>query len=134
LVHRGGAAVDIFRFYKEGESIYHDAVFVRWKNSPFNVVKRHSASVDYYLPEDENRYLSENYGDWRTPDSSFDAFVDGNNVEVTWRKYFLTHRMRRAYKYVRALDLVKARNELSHIKGILVESEAGAQLVREMQF
>jgi hypothetical protein len=134
LVHRGGAAIDIFRFYKEGESIYHDAVFVRWKNSPFKVVKRRTASADYFLPEDENRYLSENYGDWRTPDSSFDAFVDGNNVEVTWPEYFLVHRMRRAYKHFRALDLVKARDELSQIKRALVRSEAGAQLVDEMQF
>jgi hypothetical protein len=134
LVHRGGAAVDIFRFYKEGESIYHDAVFVRWKNSPFSVFERHTASSDYFLPEDEDRYLSENYGDWRTPDSTFDAFVDGPNVEVTWPEYFLVHRMRRAYKYFRALDLVKARDELSQIKDALLRSKSGTQLVGEMQF
>jgi hypothetical protein len=134
LVHRGGAAVDIFRFYKEGESIYHDAVFVRWKNSPFNVVECHTASLDYFLPEEEDRYLSENYGDWRIPERTFDAFVDAPNVEVTWPEYFLAHRMRRAYKYVRALDLVKARDELRQIKSALVHSEAGTQLVDEMQF
>lgn len=133
LIHRGGAAIDIFRFYREGQSIYHDAVFVRWKNSPFNVVERHKAFSDYFLPQDEDRYLSENYGDWRTPNSSFDAFVDGPNVEVTWPEYFVVHRMRRAYKYFRALDLAGARDELSQIKDALVHSKLGSELVGEMQ-
>src|SRR5690606_13436103 len=35
LRHRGGAPIDIFRFYHEGELVWHDGVFVRWHNSPF---------------------------------------------------------------------------------------------------
>ena len=99
LRHRGGAPIDIFRFYREGDVIWHDGVFVRWRNSPFTVARRDVGGQALPLPADPERYLTENYGDWRTPDPQFDAFTDdAPNLEVTWPEYQRMHLLRRAYE------------------------------------
>ncbi len=100
LRHRGGSPIDIFRFYRDGEKVYHDAVFVRWGNSPFEVERREINGLKLPLPADADTYLTENYGDWRTPNSNFDAFIgsDAPNVETTWPEYLNLHFVRRAYK------------------------------------
>src|SRR5690606_27413184 len=95
LTHRGGARVDIFRFHEEAGRVWHDGVFVRWHNSPFTVVTRDLNGVKVPLPEDADRYLTENYGDWRTPNPGFDAFTDdAPNVEITWPEYLRVHLVR----------------------------------------
>lgn len=100
LKHRGGSPIDIFRFYRDGEKMYHDAVFVRWGNTPFEVGRRSIRGLDLPLPVDHDTYLTENYGDWRTPNAGFDAFIgsDAPNVETTWPDYLRLHFVRRAYK------------------------------------
>lgn len=134
LLHRGGAGIDIFRFYREGDHVFHDGNFVRWKNSSFEI-ERHETEdgSTLYLPSNTDRYLTENYGDWRTPDSRFDAFVHGPNAEVTCPEYFRVHRLRRAYKFIRAKDLKGAYNELTHVKTQLATFSAGIELIAEMQ-
>ncbi|HZE38950.1 MAG TPA: LicD family protein [Stackebrandtia sp.] len=100
LVHRGGSPIDIFRFYRDGDKMYHDAVFVRWANSPFEVKTREISGLHLPLPADPDTYLTENYGDWRTPNPKFDAFIeqDAPNVETTWPEYLRFHLIRRAFK------------------------------------
>ena len=102
LRHRGGSPIDIFRFYRDGDLYYHDAVFVRWGNSPFEIERRDIRGLDLPLPADSDKYLTENYGDWRTPYPGFDAFFSGDapNVEVTWEDYLRLHFIRRGYKAV----------------------------------
>lgn len=134
LIHRGGAGIDIFQFYREGDHVFHDGNFVRWKNSAFEI-ERHETDDGsvLYLPSNTDRYLTENYGDWRTPDSRFDAFVHGPNAEITCTEYFQVHRIRRAYKFIRAKDLLNAYDELARVKPVLAQSDAGLALIREMQ-
>lgn len=100
LRHRGGSPVDVFRFYREGDRVWHDAVFVRWHNSPFDVDRLLVGGIAAPIPADRERYLTESYGeDWRTPNPGFDAFTDdAPNVEVTWPDYHRLHLVRRAYK------------------------------------
>ncbi|HIW63852.1 MAG TPA: LicD family protein [Candidatus Stackebrandtia excrementipullorum] len=100
LKHRGGSPIDIFRFYPDGDLMYHDAVFVRWGNRPFEIERRDIRGLDLPFPADSDTYLTENYGDWRTPYAGFDAFFDGDapNVEVTWADYLRLHFIRRGYK------------------------------------
>lgn len=133
LLHRGGAGIDIFRFYREGDGVYHDGNFVRWKNSTFQIEAHNAAGGTVYLPTDTDRYLTENYGDWRTPDKGFDAFIDGPNVEVTIPEYHNIHRMRRAYRFIRAMNMIDVYRELMLLKEPLAQSEAGRGLIREMQ-
>ena len=134
LVHRGGANIDLFRFYREGEHLYHDAIFVRWRNRPFGIARHEMASGDIvFIPTHVDEYLTENYADWRVPDRGFDAFVDGPNVEVTWPEYFQVHKLRRAYKYIRGKDLPAAHRELSDLKDALAMVAHGRELIEEMQ-
>lgn len=133
LTHRGGAGIDIFRFYREGEHVYHDGNFVRWRNTPFSIDPHHNDDGSiHYLPSDTDRYLTENYGDWRTPDPHFDAFVEGPNVEVTCMPYMQIHRVRRAYKMIRAGDVARARAELDHVETDLRQTETGHALLEEL--
>jgi tetratricopeptide (TPR) repeat protein len=113
LKHRGGSPVDIFRFYEEAGELWHDAVFVRWHNQPFAVERRTLHGIDVPVPAESDRYLTENYGDWRTPWPGFDAFTDdAPNVETTWPEYLVLHQVRRAYKRLTAGDLPAALEEL----------------------
>lgn len=115
LRHRGGSPVDIFRFYPEDGRVWHDGVFVRWHNSPFQVVRRRIGGLRVPLPADPDRYLTENYGaDWRTPRPGFDAFTDdAPNLAVTWPEYQRVHLTRRGYDRLVAGDRAAARRELT---------------------
>lgn len=113
LRHRGGSPVDIFRFYEEGGKVWHDAVFVRWHNTPFPVERIELRGVRVPVPGDADRYLTENYADWRKPNPAFDAFTDdAPNVEITWPEYHTMHLVRRAYRYAAEGALDRARAEL----------------------
>jgi hypothetical protein len=113
LRHRGGSPVDIFRFYEQDGRVWHDGVFVRWHNSPFGVVRRQIGGLSVPLPENAERYLTECYGDWRTPVPAFDAFTeDAPNLEVTWPEYQRVHFLRRAYERLAGGDREAARREL----------------------
>ncbi|HRX15412.1 MAG TPA: hypothetical protein P5123_03785, partial [Spirochaetota bacterium] len=79
LVHCGGADIDIFRFYKENDSFYHNGGFVRWKNSIFNTKKYSFDRAEFFLPDPADKYLTENYGNWKLPDPQFDAFLYAPN-------------------------------------------------------
>jgi tetratricopeptide (TPR) repeat protein len=110
--HRGGSPVDIFRFYEDGGRVWHDGVFVRWHNSRFEVVRRHIGGLDVPLPADTERYLTECYGDWRTPYPGFDAFTDdAPNMEITWPEYHRLHLVRRGYERLATGDRAGAATE-----------------------
>jgi hypothetical protein len=105
--------VDIFRYYPDGEKVWHDGVFVRWGNTPFQTGRTTIGGNDLPLPLDTDRYLTENYGDWRTPNPAFDAFTDdAPNVEVTWPEYRRLHHLRRAFHRVSNGDPDGARLDL----------------------
>jgi tetratricopeptide (TPR) repeat protein len=113
LRHRGGSPIDVFKFYRDAGKVWHDGLFVRWHNSPFEVVRRSVGGRDVPLPEDADRYLTENYGDWRTPNAAFDAFTaDAPNLEVTWPEYQRVHHLRRAYDHLVKGEVDRARQYL----------------------
>src|SRR5690606_36195713 len=96
-------------------------------NSPFTVVTRDLNGVKVPLPEDADRYLTENYGDWRTPNPGFDAFTDdAPNVEITWPEYLRVHLVRRAYQKLVGGDRAGAAEDLRR-----AEEDDRARLVVE---
>lgn len=127
LIHRNGASIDIFRFYRENDLLWHDGVFVRWKNSPFSLKFVEINGCKVQIPDPYDQYLTENYGDWRTPDPNFDAF-NGPNTEITWTEYFEYHRVRQAYKRICLGDLDGAQKELSKIDKKIQSLPSGRQL------
>jgi tetratricopeptide (TPR) repeat protein len=125
LRHRGGSPIDVFKFYREGDKVWHDGLFVRWHNTPFAVVRRSVGGRDVPLPAEADIYLTENYGDWRTPNPAFDAFTgDAPNLAVTWPEYQRVHYLRRAYDHMVKGEVDRARHYLE----LAGEGEVAARL------
>lgn len=82
LVHQNGMQVDLFIHYTENNSCWHGSSIHRWENTPFELVKRELAGVCVYAPADAETYLTENYGDWRTPVKEFDCTTGTPNLIV----------------------------------------------------
>lgn len=88
LIHTNGTWVDVFPHYMENGQRWHDGTATRWANTPFGLKRTRFIGVDQYIPENPEIYLEENYGNWRTPTSNFDARLDAPNVEVTDYNHF----------------------------------------------
>lgn len=82
LLHCSGVKVDVFMHYHEYGRYWHEGPKVRWWNSPFNLSPLPFLDETYLAPANADRYLSENYGAWRTPVSEFETFVDTPNMEI----------------------------------------------------
>lgn len=80
--HVNGIATDIFYHYCEANDYWHGGAKIKWHNSPFTLVECEFLGGRYLVPEDHDRYLTENYGDWRTPKIDFDSAYDTPNAEV----------------------------------------------------
>lgn len=83
LQHASGVLVDVFWHRQENGRIVHEGLKSKWWNSPFNLVSRDFLGQSHLIPEDYDRYLSENYGDWRRPSVEFETFVDTPNMIIT---------------------------------------------------
>lgn len=74
---RNGIIIDIFLHYKDGEFIWHGTDIHRWYNKQFQLKRFCVGNNEYLIPDNEERYLDENYGDWKNPvlfwDYSFDT-------------------------------------------------------------
>ncbi|WP_026313273.1 LicD family protein [Actinobacillus capsulatus] len=82
LRHVNGIVIDVFIHYREPNDYWHAGVKIKWHNSPFNLVYTHFLGQQYLIPENYDLYLTENYGDWRTPKTKFDSAFDTPNMEV----------------------------------------------------
>ncbi|CAM3343907.1 LicD family protein [Stackebrandtia soli] len=82
--HANGMMIDVFPHY-EGEDgrVWHDGTATRWWNSPFDLTTVEFLGVPQFVPDPPEQYLDENYGNWRVPESNFDARMDAPNAEVT---------------------------------------------------
>ncbi len=83
--HNNGVYIDVFLHYEENGLIYHNGDFMRWKNTPFELIKYEFLGDLYLVPKDYELYLRENYGeDWRVPKNSneFNSFLDTPNIEI----------------------------------------------------
>tara|TARA_R110001606_G_scaffold111327_2_gene237775 strand:+ start:8080 stop:9285 length:1206 start_codon:yes stop_codon:yes gene_type:complete len=83
LIHPNGLHLDIFIHYTDDGSCWHGSIIHRWENSPFGLIRREMEGVTVNAPEDADRYLTENYGDWRTPVTDFDCTTGTPNLVVS---------------------------------------------------
>ena len=82
LIHQNGMQVDLFIHYTENGRCWHGSSIHRWDNTPFELVERDLAGVKVYTPANADLYLTENYGDWRTPITEFDCTTGTPNLVV----------------------------------------------------
>ncbi|WP_430463290.1 hypothetical protein [Tabrizicola sp.] len=85
--HRNGIYIDIFIHYHEmtpdGRAvIWHASSLFRWDNSDFDLAQYRLADTPVLGPSDSDRYLTENYGNWRIPVTEFNSALDTTNQSV----------------------------------------------------
>ncbi|MEP4404955.1 MAG: hypothetical protein ABJ370_11345 [Paracoccaceae bacterium] len=80
LLHRSGIEIDVFVHYREGDTRWHGSLKHRWDNSEFSLSDITIADITVQGPTDSNRYLAENYGDWRTPVTDFNCATGTPNI------------------------------------------------------
>ncbi|WP_110641192.1 hypothetical protein [Salinicola sp. CPA57] len=83
VMHPNGVKIDLFRHYEENGKLYHGGIKCRWWNTPFELQTTQFLGSEYWVPQNHDLYLTENYGDWRTPVIEFETFLDTPNIEVT---------------------------------------------------
>ena len=75
LVHRTGINIDLFVHIKEliadKYEIWHGSSFHKWVNSNFDLKLYQFIDIPVFGPNNPDVYLTENYGDWRTPVTEF---------------------------------------------------------------
>ena len=80
--HLNGTPIDIFRHWIDGSFVWHGGVKVRWWNSLFYLKKIIYLDIPIWAPDNPDRYLSENYGNWKIPIEKFDSAFDTPNAIV----------------------------------------------------
>ncbi len=78
---RNGMAVDFFLFHDKGDHFLHGIDFdmgftQNFRFSKFGLQEVEFLDERFYAPDDIDRNLSENYGDWRTPAPSYVVTVE----------------------------------------------------------
>ena len=83
LIHENGINVDVFVHHREGDVLWHGSSIHRWENSVFDLAEHTLGGVRVLGPDDADRYLTENYGDWRTPVTEFNCTTGTPNLVIT---------------------------------------------------
>lgn len=85
-VHVKGTTVDVFAHFEERGLIWHGSNKHRWYNTPFELKPINLLGRDYLAPADADVYLTENYGDWRSPCAFWDTSFDTPNRVFPYTK------------------------------------------------
>lgn len=80
--HINGVKIDIFIHYLEDNLYKHQSSNAIWINSPFSLKKINFLENDFLIPKNENKYLIENYGDWKNPVYNYNSFIDTPNIII----------------------------------------------------
>ncbi len=83
LIHTNGINVDVFVHHREGAMTWHGSSLHRWENTAFDLSDYTLEGVGVLGPADADRYLTENYGDWRTPVTDFNCTTGTPNLVIT---------------------------------------------------
>jgi tetratricopeptide (TPR) repeat protein len=79
---RDTVAIDFFRFFSTENSVFCALRFrqhqIRWMHRAFGLVDFSWHGVTVKIPDDPERFLTEDYGDWRTPNPHFGLFASPN--------------------------------------------------------
>ncbi len=105
IKHKNNVNIDLFFHHRQGGTVWHGSHLHAWDNavwwnegsSPFSKVQ--FAGREFLIPSDPDKYLTENYGDWRTPQSDYDASLEAPNRRVRNRVLARLHWQKLLVKY-----------------------------------
>jgi hypothetical protein len=83
LIHKNGLNTDLFIHHFENGKCWHGSILHRWENTPFDTERRVLEGVVVNAPTNADLYLTENYGNWRTPVKQFDCSTGTPNLVVS---------------------------------------------------
>ena len=87
--------IDLFIHYRQNGKIVHGSKIHLWENSPFELVIDNLEGIELYCPNNADVYLTENYGDWRTPVKEFSCSTGTPNLTVVSNFYSISFFLRR---------------------------------------
>ena len=82
LLYKNVIHLDFFVHVSYRNEIYHGSGCNLWVNSSFELAPRSFYGMEFLTPADADAYLTENYGDWRTPVKNFEFYTDTPNSRV----------------------------------------------------
>lgn len=86
IIHASGIHIDLFIHYRDTRRDpvidWHGSSLHRWENSQFELTTYPFYDHEVLGPADADRYLTENYGDWRTPVTEFNCSTDTPNLAL----------------------------------------------------
>ena len=86
IIHESGVHIDFFIHHKEHRDenlyIWHGSSIHRWDNSTFTLKRYNFGGTEVFGPAESDKYLTENYGDWRTEVKNFSCTTDTPNFSV----------------------------------------------------
>lgn len=86
LVHVTGIHIDLFIHYHDTSTDpavdWHGSSLHRWENCSFDLTTYPFYDMTVLGPDNADRYLTENYGDWRTPVTEFNCTTDTPNLAL----------------------------------------------------
>ncbi len=97
LTHHTGLFVDLFVHYHDGENIWHGSNLHRWDNTKFELADYDFMGLTVKGAKDYNLYLTENYGNWRTPLTDFHLSSGTPNLRIVNNLQSLSLCVRRIY-------------------------------------
>lgn len=131
LVHVTGIHIDLFIHYHDTRTDpaidWHGSSLHRWENSAFDLIPYPFYNMTVLGPADANRYLTENYGDWRTPVTEFNCTTDTPNLALVPHPIAIVIFLKR-YALMRGTDPKQAQKlemELLH-NGFLQRKDDGS--------
>lgn len=80
FTHINGIKVDIFIHYKINQKYRHRTSYVAWDNTYFNLKFHKFLNEDFLIPENPEKYLEENYGNWQFPAPNYNTLLDTPNI------------------------------------------------------
>jgi hypothetical protein len=113
VLHATGIGIDIFIHHLEpqpqGNLRWHGSAKHRWDNHAFDLADYTIDGIPVRGPADADCYLTENYGDWRTPVKSFDCSTGTPNVSFPRNLAAIAEVLRTAILPARARETEVAR-------------------------
>ncbi len=77
--HESGLHIDFFRHRLRDGRFWHATRVHDWWNTPFELRELEAQGYRWWIPDDPERYLDENYGRWSKPVAFYDISFDTPN-------------------------------------------------------
>ena len=114
IIHSDGINIDIFLHYLSNEKIYHGTSSLLWVNKAFNLKNYKAKNFYLKVPENPNLYLTETYGDWKTPKIDYNYHRDMLSLTAA-KNYLGLEYLLRVKKYCGK----KSNKEITHLSKLL---------------